>query len=320
MNEVVKYFKDALGVELDIQELKAEKNKTLPLYIKNEYNIYQTSLFKRDVLLVLVKNDFTTDKLKKHLEIIRMAFNTITVAVINHLEAYKRARLIEKKVPFIIPGKQMYLPDLLIDLKEYGASPKELPQMMPPATQLLLLFHFQIEKLEGFNLKELAEKLMYDSATITRAGYFLHNTGICTLQGTKEKSLHFNENGKALWDIVEPFMQNPVRKIQYYSGWVSGDNMYKSNINALAHYTDLNDEVVEYYAVRPGYMNLIGPVNPKKASPMEGNLCIEEWKYNPYLLTKSAFVDPLSLYLCFKGKPDERIQMALEQLINNIQW
>ena len=320
MDDLKKYLKNALGIETEINPLKAEKLKTLPVYITSEYSIQRIELYRKDLLLVFIKGNFTTERLRKHLDTIRAAFNTNTVAVISQLEAYKRLRLIEKKIPFIIPGKQMYLPNLLIDLKEFGTKPKEQPQAMQPATQLLLLYHLQIEPLEDINLKGIAEKLLYDAMTITRAAYYLHNMGLCTLQGTKEKLLHFESANEELWEKVEPMMNNPVRKTLHYNGWVNDDNLYKSNINALAKYSDLNDDVIEYYAVKPGYTRLMGGVNLKNTGPLEGNICIEEWKYNPYLLTKTEFVDPLSLYLCFRNKPDERIEMALEQIIRNIVW
>jgi hypothetical protein len=320
MNELKEYLKSALGVETKIQPLNTDKLKKLPLYIASEYTIQLIELYHRDFLLVDVKNDFTTDTLKKHLETIRAAFDTNTIAVLTQLEAYKRIRLIEKKIPFIIPGKQMYLPDLLIDLKEFGNKPKELPVAMRPATQFLLLYHLQVEPLEGINLKGIAEKLGYDAATITRVAYYLHNIGLCTLEGMKDKSLHFNKDRRELWIEAEPLMNNPVKKMQYYSGWVADQNLCRANNNALAHYSDLNDDIIEYYAVRPGYTQLMGGVNLKKTAPQEGNICIEEWKYNPCLLTKTEFVDPLSIYLCFRNKPDERIEMALEQIIEQFEW
>ena len=91
-------------------------------------------------------------------------------------------------------------------------------------------------------------------------------------------------------------------------------------MNALAYYSDINEDVIEYYAAKPGYPSLIGGVNLKITGPLEGNICIEEWKYNPSLLTQTEFVDPLSLYLCFRNKPDERIEMALEQIIDKLTW
>ena len=320
MDDLKKYLKDALGVEPEINPLKAEKLKTLPVYITSEYSIQRIELYRQNLLLVFVKNNFTTERLRKHLDTIKTAFNTNTVAVISQVEAYKRLRLIEKKIPFIIPGKQMYLPDLLIDLKEFGTRPKELPQAMQPATQLLLLYHLQVEPLEGINLKRIAEKLLYDAMTISRAAYYLHNMGLCTLQGTKEKLLHFECTNEELWEKAEPMMNNPVKKTLHFSGWVDDSNLYKSNINALAKYSDLNDDVIKYYAVKPGYTRLMGGVNLKKSGPLEGNICVEEWKYNPWMLTNTEFVDPLSLYLCFRNKPDERIEMALEQIIRNIVW
>lgn len=320
MEDLKKYFKDALGIETEIKPLKASRLKTLPMYIADEYSIQLMKIYRHDIVLVCVNNDFTTERLRKHLDTIRATFDTITVAVINQLESYKRLRLIEKKIPFIVPGKQMYLPDLLIDLKEFGVKPKGQPHTMQPAAQFLLLYHLQVESLEGINLKGIAEKLLYNAMTITRAAYFLHNTGLCTLQGTKDKFLHFEGNKKELWGKAEPLMNNPVRKTQYYNGWTTDKNFFKSNISALAYYSDINEDVIDYYAVKPGYPSHIGSVNLKITGPLEGNICIEEWKYNPYLLTQTEFVDPLSLYLCFRNKPDERIEMALEQIINNMAW
>jgi len=248
--------------------------------------------------------------------------NALTVAVIPPVESYKRLRLIEKKVPFIIPGKQMYMPDLLISLKEYGNNAEEDKQQeyMQPAAQLLLLYHLQVETLEGLNLGMIAKKLYYKPMTITRAAFYFHNTGLCKIEGTKEKFLKFNKAKHELWDIAKPKMTNPVNKAQFYTGFTMDQNLKKANINALAHYTELNDEQVEYYAMRPGYGKFIGGVNLKPIDPLEGNICIEDWKYDPGLLTKTEFVDPLSLYLCFRENKNERIEMALEKLIEKVQW
>jgi hypothetical protein len=313
MNELKKYLKHALGIEAEITPLKADKLKTLPAYITSEYTIQHIMLYLQNFLLVLVKNEFTTELLRQHLDIIRLALNTKTIAIIGQIEAYKRLRLIEKKIPFIIPGKQMYLPDLLIDLKEYAISIRELPSAMTPATQMLILYHLQVESLEDSNLKGISERLHY-------AAYYLHNTGLCKIVGTKEKSIKFEKNNRELWELTEPQMLSPVNRTKFYSGHTLDGNLRKANINALAHYTDLNDEPVEYYAMHPWYGKFIGGVNLKPVDKMEANLCIEEWKYDPTLLTKTEYIDPLSLYLCFRENKNERIEMALEKLINQIQW
>jgi len=320
MNEVKKYLKDALGIEAEITPLMADKLKVLPVYITSEYTIQHIKLYLQNFLIVVVKNEFTTEHLRKHLETIRIALNMKPIAIVGQIEAYKRSRLIEKKIPFIIPGKQMYLPDLLIDLKEYANSVKELSSAMTPATQMLTLYHLQVESLEGINLKGIAERLNYDAATIARAAFYLHNSGLCKIVGTKEKSIKFEKTNRELWKIAEPQMVSPVNRTKYYSGFTLDRNLKKANINALARYTDLNDEPVEFFAMQSGYGKFIGGVNLKPVDQMEANVCIEEWKYDPALLTKTEYIDPLSLYLCFRENKNERIEMALEKLIEQIQW
>ena len=44
------------------------------------------------------------------------------------------------------------------------------------------------------------------------------------------------------------------------------------------------------------------------------------WKYNPKMLSTEGVVDKLSLYLSLKDNDDERIQIELERLINEMSW
>ena len=47
----------------------------------------------------------------------------------------------------------------------------------------------------------------------------------------------------------------------------------------------------------------------------EARLLMEGWAYDPGLLSKVRQVDPLSLYLSLKSDHDERVQRALDQLV-----
>ena len=322
MNEVVNYINEVLGIRVNYKKVTPGELKKLPFFLAKAYDFGEVKLFNQQIILLIVKDNFTTDSLKNHLTRVQKDLDTVVVAVIPSVDAYKRSRLIEKKVPFIVPGKQMYMPDLMISLKEFGNTRSEdrQPTNMQPAAQLILLYHLQVEPLEGLNLGTIAEKLRYNPMTITRAAFYFQNTGLCRIEGTKEKFLKFDKTKRELWDIVEPKMSNPINKVQYYTGYTIDKNLKKTNINALAHYTDLNDEQVEFFAMRPGYGRIIGGVNLKPIDPMEGNVCIEEWKYDPALLTKTEYIDPLSLYLCFRENKNERIEMASEKLIEKFPW
>lgn len=320
MEALIKYVQACLGIEMVIKPLPTDRLKILPLYMAHAYSFSTTELFRKPILLVQLKEEVPAERLRKHLEILNNTFNIQTIAIIERLESYNRLRLTEKKVPFIIPGKQMFIPELLIDLKERGTGQKEPPLAMPSAVQVILLYHLQVKSLEGINLKGIADLLQFNAMAVTRGSYFLHNTGLCSLLGTKEKTLHFNKVGLELWNAAETYMVNPIKRSTYYTGQLLDNSLLKTNITALSHYSMLNPEAIEYYATKAGNLKYIEGVNLKNFGPLEGNICIEEWKYNPHILTMTEYVDPLSLYLCFRNHPDERVEEAANNLIEKFRW
>jgi hypothetical protein len=57
----------------------------------------------------------------------------------------------------------------------------------------------------------------------------------------------------------------------------------------------------------------------------EGKICLEVWKYSPGRIWGDLFrfhnsVDPLSLYISLQDSADERVEMAMEQIIREFQW
>jgi hypothetical protein len=307
---------------LDYKEVAPERLKNLPLFLVKSYDFGEIRLFNQSVILLFVRDEFTTEILRKHLTRIKSALNAIIVPVLPPVDSYKRLRLIDKNIPFIIPGKQMYMPELLISLKEYRNTDADYRQSgkMQPAAQLILLYHMQVESLEGLNLGKIAGKLGYNPMTITRAAYYFQNIGLCSIEGTKEKFLKFNKTKRKLWDIAEPKMINPVNKYQFYTGYTLNKSLKKTNINALSFYTDINNDPIEYLAMLHGLWKFIEGVDLRPSDPLEANICIEEWKYDPGILSKKEYVDPLSLYLCFRENKNDRIEMALEKLLKQIQW
>lgn len=316
------YIKNVLNADIVISQLPEAKLKALPFFLASEYAFGATSFFNRPLVLMFIDpGETSVDKIRKHIDIIQDNINSMVVAVMESVEAYMRKRLIEKKIAFIIANKQMYLPDLLINLKEFDSVKPEPSTTLQPAAQCLLLHHFLSGPFMNKNMKSLAMDLYFAPMTITRAAYNLHNLGLCEIIGTKDKYLSFAKNKKEIWNKALPLLSSPVKRINYYTGWVQDEHLRKSNINALAHYTDINDDPVEYYATTTTTISQLEGANLKKIGKIVGNICVEEWKYDPVLLTKrNEYVDPLSLYLCFKDNKDERVEAALEKLIIDLKW
>jgi hypothetical protein len=229
--------------------------------------------------------------------------------------------LINKKIPFIVPGKQMYIPEMVISFQDSELIAPTENISMTPAVQYLLLFHLQCEELEGLNLKSIAKKLGYGKMTISRAVSYLSRNDICHVTGTKEKGIEFGKSKKELWKEVEPLMSSPVKNIVFTDKMLGLELFKHSNINALAHYSDLADELKDYIAIAdPDFNKLVKTGRIKDYGAYDGEVCIEVWKYNPAGISQSKYIDPLSLYLIFRNDKDERIQLALTKMMEELAW
>lgn len=332
------YLSTNLGVATSAEYLRDVRLNELPLALISQYELYQIIILDRKFILATVNgsakegasmNDMhavasalpvTVDQLSKHFDMINKVMGLPCILVTNSLEAYVRQRLIEKKIPFILPGKQMYLPHLMIELREFGTRPQPQPTTMAPATQMLFLYHLQKESLEGMNFKGLADKFLLDGMTISRAAQYFNNTGLAEIEGTKDKYLKFSDSKQSLWEKALPYLISPVKHVGFFSGYTPEDGLRKTNISALAHYTSINAEQREYFACTSIKWNFLEGVNFQPSNALEANYCIEVWKYDPTCLSKDGCVDKLSLYLSLRHHQDERVQIALDELMNKVKW
>lgn len=319
VEELEIYLKDTLGEHVVVRKLMETDMRNIPMFIAYDYSFYKTKLFERDIILMSTPEESrsTTSQYKKHVEIAEKAFGCLVVLVIPKIKSDNRLRLIEKKVNFIVPGTQLYLPDMLIDLREVASTRIRKGEFIKPSTQVLLLYHLLIEKLENLNFKSIAEKLSYSSVSVTYAVNELLAHGICSIEGKKNKHIVFDKTKRELWDMVEPLMTSPVLKTVYTDEDLPLDRFCISGIKALSHFTDIAPERQDYYAIsNQEYPSL----NLKHSNETEGKYGIEVWKYNPLLLAKDNYVDPLSLYLIFRKDTDVRVESELEKLIETALW
>ena len=163
---------------------------------------------------------------------------------------------------------------------------------------------------------------------ITRAVENLKQHELLEVTGDKEKFIHFNLDRHQLWNeaLNRNLLINPVLKQVYVDEKPLGRFMLHSNASALPEYSDMNPSRQEFYAIdKNDFYELQRKNSLVNINNHEGRYCLEVWKYNPELLNEMALpdgsvVDPLSLYLSLKDNHDERIEMALEQIIDKTIW
>lgn len=336
MKKTLKYIEDVLGIQLTVAPLAKSYLDRLPIYIHQTFKLYRTNVFNTEFVLAELKHEeeLSIQQTQKQVQLVKNLLNQKVVVVLENVQAYNRKRLIEKGINFIVPGKQLYMPDLWIDLRESYVNPKTKPrnETLLPSAQLLLIYHIihrnRQWKLEECPFKELARKFGYTPMAITNAIDNLKHHELLEVEGEKEKFIRFSHERLELWNIAmeRNLLVNPVLKTVFVDQKPKNLFLLRCNASALPEYTDLNPSRQEYFAIEKslfyGLQKGNALVNPNE---YEGRYALEVWKYNPITLVKElpmdrAVVDPLSLYLSVKASRDERIEMALDQILEKFIW
>jgi hypothetical protein len=315
---IQKYLHKTVGLLANIKNMPNEQLKKLPLYLGHAYRYF---LFESEgQSLILAENDDTVSKtagqLKKQSIAIRQYCEMPVIFILNNPSSQLKRKMIQERINFIVPESQVYLPELLISLKENGRQPQSFPELITPSAQLLLLYHLQVEHLEKFTFRNIAEKLSYTPKTITKIAAELKAKKLCEVEGTKEKRFKFEAERKLLWRLAEPQMQSPISK-SYYADKKDDSDFCQSGDLALSHYTFLSDTGKMCYAVYKAEFEVLKEKGYwAYLDEIEGDVQIEMWKYNPRLLSNNGYIDPLSLYLCYRGDNNERVEAEIKELID----
>lgn len=329
MDTLRKYVQETLGDDLKPVLVKENETERLPFFLKTMYQLYRANILGRDLFLAEMRNEnaSTIQQIEKHFQLIQETFGNFIVLVAQNIPAFNRKRLIEKGINFIVPGKQMYLPALMLDLRETYSKPAQKKLTLLPSAQCILLYHIlhRDKNIEALPLKQIAGLFNYTAMAISKATDNLRKHNLCKLEGAREKFIRFNGNIPELWQNALPFLVNPMLKQVYADNFPQTDFWKMANESALPEYSDMNDSKLEHYAIdRGNFLKFRKNGQLQNINDYEGKYCIEVWKYSPVTLTKGITkknnVDPLSLYLSLKDKKDERIEMALEKIIENYIW
>lgn len=315
MRNLETYIQEVMGYRAVVVPLDKPQQNKLPLYITIAYNTGTINLLGRDICLLMSEkeNEFTPVQLARQKLIAEQVLGMPVVFVFNKIASYNMKRYIERKINFIVPQKQLFIPDLMMDIRKIAQHVASEPKELGPMAQLVLFYHLQKETLNGKTIKHIAEKLGGSYLHANRAINNLRIFGLCDLQGGKEKVVLFDENKKVLWEKALPFLRNPVQKTLYTD---SDLNQTLSGINAMAHYTMLNDERRKYYAVSKEAFRELNVATDTQY----GENRIEIWRYDPKLIAENGYIDRLSLFMAYKGSDDERIETALDTLIKQLEW
>jgi len=320
MNELVKavktYLLDILGIKAPIATWR--RGKELPFFLRDFYEFCEATLLKQPCVFIIVKHDeeATAGTLKKHLKEIQKKAKGICIFVQRTATSYNRKRYIEQRIPFIIPGNQMFLPELGIDLREHFKPIKMEKQKFRPATQAVLIHVLVTQKSEGYTPTELSSVLGYTPMSMSRVFDELEKAKIGKVfRRGKERVFLCEDKMKDLWEQVRPYLRSPVKK----RIWARGKRpKNQAGFSALAKRSMLAPSSVPVYAI--SFQDSKDLDFSEFPDQEEAAFQFEIWHYDPNLFAKKGVVDPFSLYLSLHEMGDERVEAALEEMMGDLKW
>ena len=323
VNRLKRYLSDTLGITATLS--KPTNLGSLPFFLQDSYDVFQVKLLNEDFIVLASKNysELTPATIHKHIDIVSQQLKMKTVFAHSTISSFNRKRLIEHKVPFVIPGNQMYLPDLGIDLREYFTKKRSKPIILGPSTQAVILYALTQTMVEPLTPTRLAEVLGYSRMAMTRSLDEIESLELAEVSITGRKRLvHFDKNRRELWGKALPHLKTPVKENVWLKTMIDELPVCQAGLTALACYSMLTPPQKQVYAASAKNWKAIKRKYPLEiiSYPDEAKCELEIWRYSPGLFANGKIVDPFSLYLSLRDIKDERIESAMEEMMEGIEW
>lgn len=309
------YIKTNLDSNVEIDRCK---KSSIPLYLTNTYDIYNCVMIDKPCTLLIFRGErLVIEDLKKHIIALSKLGCKNATLVLDNARLDKRRLLIENKIPFIIAGKQAYLPFIYLDIDNqvnYFDNRKE----FTPSEQLVFIY---LLKTNLNNFAQLTKNLGVSAMTVSRAFNHFLNLGLVEVTGSGTRKKFHIQSIERTWEKGSQYLINPVAARYFIPQIPDGMKTLYSSESALAEYSMLGYPKEETVAINKSeqkkYSDELNDNMKNRIFEISSTygVSIEVWKYDPFLLADNGSVDIFSLYAQLQNSNDARIERELDRLI-----
>ncbi len=231
-----------------------------------------------------------------------------------------RNALVKNGVSFVDLPENVFLPFMGIVLQDVYQKQLVKTDKMMPATQMVFLELLYMNDEESALKSEVASKLNLTKTSITRATAQLKEMGLIEqIKSGTEISIKRNCPRKEYYENAKAYLINPVQKVITIMRQEATFELFEAGESALSQVSELNPPRIEECAIYKG-AEVIEQLDVVDSRCEDGNECmnVQLWKYNPSYFAREGLVDPVSLACTFKGNEDERIEMCMEELLEEL--
>ena len=310
----MEYLNKVLGIEVVYMNGKFEH---LPNFIVTRYRLQRVSMNGQGVIFLYPKTELEqVEVLKKQIARIQKNENLPVVLVLNELSFRQKEYLIREKIPFIVEGRQIYLPFMALYLQERCNAEKKPREEILPSAQMLLL-HFIYGGAQELSTSQAAKDLELTPTSISRASRQLEEMGLLHIRKVGvQRIMQSEDSPKTLFQKAGVKLLNPIKRTVYIPEELVGAELLESGYSALAEYSMLNAPNVRCYAAER--ISQWKDVMTISLQNSQVQVAVEMWRYNPRKLSMRNAVDELSLALALREDADERVEEAVEEMLNEL--
>lgn len=324
---LVRYIEEVAGVVPTLRPAGRDVTARVPLFLRTAYDLLEARVFDQEVLFALPKKaaqESSPSELDGHVSRLAQTTGRHTAVVLPSAPSYTRNRLVKRRVPFVVPGRQMFLPMLMVDLRErFAPRARATQDALTGPGQLVVLSHLHGKEIEHVPLGDLAAALGYSAMTLSKVAEELVAHGLCDLvRRGRTRRLRPTLPREQLWQQAQPLLQSPI-KAKHWVRWADPPvEAWIAGATALSAHTLLDDSDLPTYAMRTeDYRRALrkGELS-ERADADDASAGVERWRYSPAVLAEGNTVDRLSLCLSLRDSADERVQQALERMMETFPW
>lgn len=326
-NAVTHYLHEVLGIDAPGVTPWAGANE-LPYFLRDAFHFSELELLGQPIVLAIgrAESKQSLSEVRTWLDKVSALTGQPAVYVTGALASYERRRLIEQKVPFIVPGNQLYLPDLGIDLREYfrQRAPAAEAAFSPSAQAMLITALLRQPWQADWQPAKVAVALGYTPMTLSRVVKELTAAGLATAYTVgRSRWLRMEHPPEQVWERSKPALRTPVRR----TVWIAAPDLvanrpgHMAGLSALARHSMLAEPKWPVSAITAANWKAATDAGVRALpEPVAGAHEWQVWSYSPALVPDATTVDPLSLTLSLQHNADDRIQLALDELKGQLPW
>jgi hypothetical protein len=323
--DYLNYLKELFGKNV-VEEF--EINNDVPLYLKKAYTLKQLVIFNVNFVAVIPNDKINGNSLKKQLITLEKQYHMPCIIISNLITSNQKRWLVKNNVMFIIPNKDIYIPQIGVILNEnknlYKSSIKK---VFAPITQFVFLYLFynflEFKNLNSFTINQLVDELKQNKMNISRALNDLYSNKLIDKQYEgKALKFKFVLNREEFLEKGMQYLVTPVSKEYYIENedFIEMKHQFDftlSDVSTLSEISMLAPPKNKIYMIQKVQDKLIMEDKKMKESFYD-EVKIQVYKYDTKFLSNSNIIDPISLYLSLQKNNDERTRKELDNLLRRI--